>query len=447
VTLPNGWVRTSLDDVVGFLTSGSRGWARYYSDTGAAFIRVQNVRRTNNILDLADVQYVKPPIGGEGERTRLYHSDILVTITADLGRVGLFTSEITAYVNQHVALVRLKNTNLAPYVAAYLISQDAQAQMGLRDRGITRAGLGLDDIRNVLVPLPPLAEQRRIIAKLDALSARLAGTRAELDRVPVLALNVRRSALDHAFSGALTQDMRTETDRPSSLAPKCDDQERGVWRTQALPSSWRWVPFDEFFNDLTNSTRKLQTTDYELEGPFPVVDQGAAEIGGYTSREEMVHPARERVVIFGDHTRCVKLVEPPFVQGADGVKVLAAAHGVSIAYSRYALMAVDIPAKGYSRHMKFVRRTFWPVAPEDEQEQIVERLDAAFARADRLEAEAARSRALLDRLEAAILARAFRGELLPQDPDDEPASVLLDRIRAQRDAAPAKPRKRAAKAA
>ena len=63
-------------------------------------------------------------------------------------------------------------------------------------------------------------------------------------------------------------------------------------------------------------------------------------------------------------------------------------------------------------------------------------LCATFTRADRLEAEAARARALLDRLEAAILARAFRGELVPQDPEDEPASVLLERIRARRAAAP-----------
>jgi type I restriction enzyme S subunit len=77
-----------------------------------------------------------------------------------------------------------------------------------------------------------------------------------------------------------------------------------------------------------------------------------------------------------------------------------------------------------------------PLPPFDEQAEMLQRLNAAFARADRLEAEAARARALLDRLEAAILAKAFKGELVPQDPNDEPASVLLDRIRAQRAAAP-----------
>lgn len=77
-----------------------------------------------------------------------------------------------------------------------------------------------------------------------------------------------------------------------------------------------------------------------------------------------------------------------------------------------------------------------PNADVEEQKAIVERIGLAFARADRLEAEAARARALLDRLEAAILARAFRGQLVPQDPADEPATALLARIRAQRAAAP-----------
>ena len=77
-----------------------------------------------------------------------------------------------------------------------------------------------------------------------------------------------------------------------------------------------------------------------------------------------------------------------------------------------------------------------PNAGVEQQSDIVSVLEVTFARADRLEAEATRARALIDRLEAAILARAFRGELVPQDPADEPASVLLDRIRAQRAAAP-----------
>lgn len=81
-------------------------------------------------------------------------------------------------------------------------------------------------------------------------------------------------------------------------------------------------------------------------------------------------------------------------------------------------------------------KTEIPVPPDDEQAKLLDILNAAFSRADRLEAEASRARAFLDRLEAAILARAFRGELVPQDPNDEPASVLLARIRQSRQGAP-----------
>lgn len=77
-----------------------------------------------------------------------------------------------------------------------------------------------------------------------------------------------------------------------------------------------------------------------------------------------------------------------------------------------------------------------PVRTLAEQEEIVDHINTAFARADRLETEAARARALIDRLESKILAKAFRGQLVQQDPADEPASVLLDRIRAERAAAP-----------
>ncbi len=87
-----------------------------------------------------------------------------------------------------------------------------------------------------------------------------------------------------------------------------------------------------------------------------------------------------------------------------------------------------------------IRALHIALPPIGEQQEIVERVRAALAHADRVEAEAARARALLDRLEAAILAKAFRGELVPQDSNDEPASVLLERIRAQR-AAAAKPRR------
>lgn len=87
-----------------------------------------------------------------------------------------------------------------------------------------------------------------------------------------------------------------------------------------------------------------------------------------------------------------------------------------------------------------LRRIRLPLPASDVRRRLIGRLEASFARVDRLEAEAARARALLDRLEAAILTKAFKGELVPQDPNEEPASVLLERIRAQRAAAAPAPK-------
>ncbi len=116
-------------------------------------------------------------------------------------------------------------------------------------------------------------------------------------------------------------------------------------------------------------------------------------------------------------------------------------------YLMYALMAEgeDIRRFGMgSTHTTIyfpeIRAFHIALPPIEEQKEIVARIKKALSHADRLEAEVARARALLDRLEAAILTKAFKGELVPQDPNDEPASVLLERIRAQRAAAATEPR-------
>lgn len=439
--LPQGWALARIDELAGasgVVTDGD--WVESKDQDAAGEIR---------LTQLADVgegdfrdrssRYMNRETAERLRCTFLQPGDALIARMPDpIGRACLFPGLGQPAVTAVDVMVWRTDGELADadWFVRWVNSPTVRTLMVEGAGGTTRQRIAGGRIKELELPVPPKAEQRRIVAKLDALTARLARARAELDRVPALAGKLRRTILDQAFSGALTAEFRNEQSGEAVLPPKLDDQERGLWTGDVLPSSWQWVTFSDFFADCTDTYRKLPTSEYLADGPFPVVDQGVGQVGGYTDRVELVHPATERVVIFGDHTRCCKLVDPPFVQGADGVKVLAAAIGVDINYARHALVAVAIPAKGYSRHMKFVRRTLWPLAPLPEQRQIVRRIDAAFVRADRLEAEATRARALIDRLEAAILARAFRGELVPQDPADEPASVLLDRIRAQRAAAP-----------
>ena len=102
------WLDYSINDFAETVTSGSRDWAKYYSKSGDKFIRMTNLIRNGIYLNLDDLKFVNLPIdSNEGKRTSLQHGDILVSITAELGKIGWIPNDLgTAYINQHTALIR-----------------------------------------------------------------------------------------------------------------------------------------------------------------------------------------------------------------------------------------------------------------------------------------------------------------------------------------------------
>jgi type I restriction enzyme S subunit len=168
--LPDGWEYVSSDALFSFVTSGSRGWAQYYADAGPMFVRIGNLDHGSIELDLAEVQRVQPPEGLEQRRTAVREGDILISITADVGMVGLIPPAFGhAHINQHIALARPVNPWYSRYLAWYLASDDAQAQFLALQRGATKVGLGLEDIKSVAIPFPPQEEQREIVRRLESL--------------------------------------------------------------------------------------------------------------------------------------------------------------------------------------------------------------------------------------------------------------------------------------
>lgn len=168
-TIPNGWKWTRVGNISTFVTSGSRGWAQYYSDNGAIFLRIGNLDYDSINLDLSSIQLVNPPSGIEGSRTKVQAKDILVSITGDTGMVGLVPEGLPeAYINQHIALVRLSESIDAEYVARFYTSPLAFLQLQGAQHGIKNS-LGLEDIKEIMTPLPPLAEQHRIVERVDQL--------------------------------------------------------------------------------------------------------------------------------------------------------------------------------------------------------------------------------------------------------------------------------------
>jgi len=169
--LPSDWKVVELGAFEPFITSGSRGWAAYYSDFGSPFIRITNLSRSRIYPSLEDLRYVAVPLNNsEGLRTALEDGDVLISITADIGIIGLVTHEIDlpAYINQHIALVRLPPADVnSRYIAYFLAGAAAQRRFKAMTDAGAKAGMSLTGVHEVLVAVPPTAQEQTAIA--DAL--------------------------------------------------------------------------------------------------------------------------------------------------------------------------------------------------------------------------------------------------------------------------------------
>jgi type I restriction enzyme S subunit len=203
--LPDTWQYINSASLFHFVTSGSRGWARHYASSGPIFIRVGNLDHESIELDFTNLQHVKPPNNAERERTRVRRGDILISITADVGMVAIVPNNIPeAYVNQHVAIARPVDGINKEYLAWFLAAPTGgQKQFQELQRGATKAGLGLDDIKSVAVPFPPLEEQAEIVRRTHSLFrlADLIGSRLTLATSRITGLT--ESFLGKAFRGEL----------------------------------------------------------------------------------------------------------------------------------------------------------------------------------------------------------------------------------------------------
>lgn len=169
--LPQGWKWARVWDVAELITSGSRDWAKFYSDSGAIFVTMGNLSRGSYQLRMDTIRYVVPPVNGEGSRTKLEENDLLISITGDVGNLGLIPANFgEAYINQHTCLLRFMGSIRNRYFPELLRSPLAKEQFDAPQRGIKNS-FRLGDVGEMIIPLPPLPEQQRIVAKIDQLMA------------------------------------------------------------------------------------------------------------------------------------------------------------------------------------------------------------------------------------------------------------------------------------
>lgn len=200
--VPEHWEITRAKFLFDFITSGSRGWAEYYSDDGALFFRITNLTRDTIEPKLESIQYVNPPRGSEGERSKIKENDLLISITADLGSVCVANNEIAnGYVSQHVSLCRPnKKIASSQWLGYFILSDIAKEQLLGSGYGGTKIQLSLEDIRELVIIQPNEKEQIEI-AEYIGIQLKKFSNLMDLAENQINFLKERRTAL---ISAAVT---------------------------------------------------------------------------------------------------------------------------------------------------------------------------------------------------------------------------------------------------
>ncbi|CCF21876.1 putative Type-1 restriction enzyme EcoBI specificity protein [Pseudorhizobium banfieldiae] len=460
------WQRVPLAEVVDILNGYPWPSSGFSGDRGHPVIRIRNVLdgETSTFYEgeIVDGYWVLP-------------GELLVGMDGDFNRN--FWSGPTALLNQRVC----KLTTKPGFYDARFLYHVLPGYLGLINKhtsSVTVKHLSSKTLGEIPLPLPPLAEQKRIVVKLDALNAKSARARTELARIETLVSRYKQAVLRSAFLGAMTSawrtkraDLQTASDlidrTPTPPQPKGGREatDRVIQGKAALainapargaPPKWQWVPLSRIARQETGHTPSRSHPEW-WDGEIPwigIKDAGAnhgriIEETIQTTNEEGLANSAARLLPAG--TVClsrtasvgyVTIMGKPMATSQDFV-TWTCTEALVPKFLMYALMAEGDDIREFGKgtthttiYFPEVRAMQICLAPLEEQHEIVRRIESAFAKIDRLAKEAKRALELVGRLDEAILAKAFRGELVPQDENDEPAEHLLARIRAEREAAP-----------
>jgi type I restriction enzyme S subunit len=299
------------------------------------------------------------------------------------------------------------------------------------DRG-DRPRVDYEQISGFDLALPPLAEQRRIVAKLDSLTARTARARSELDHIPRLVEKYKQAILGKAFSGellpgshpaAMTQLSQVVSALDQGWSPKCESDassDPSVWAVIKTTSVQAIHFLPEENKRLPKALEPRPLLQIEV-GDILVTRAGPRSRVGITC---LVQRSRTRLMLADKVYRLrarADIIVPAFLN-----LMLNAPQALELIEK----MKSGISDSGLNLTQEKFLNLEVPVPPLEVQHRIITSVEAAFAWLDKVAAERARASHLAPKLDQSILAKAFRGELVPQDPNDEPASVLLERIKA-----------------
>lgn len=374
--IPESWEWVRLCDITELIEDCPHSTAK---DEGHGYplIRTPNVGEGYLILD--GVHRVSESVYNKrNARAVPETNDIIYAREAPAGNAAVIKENEIVCLGQRTVLIRpFKNFINSKLLAYFIISPHSRNSLISTAVGSTATHVNLENIRPFNIPIPPLAEQKRIVNEvehwftlIDALESNEGDLLKAIDKA-------KSKILDLAIHGKLVpQDPHDEPaiELLKRINPKfesCDNKQ--------IPNSWEVVSFQTICESISSKPYQILQSEIKESGKTPVISQSANYIEGYSDKEDCIFKNDNAILIFGDHTRVLKYVDFDFIVGADGVKIIKTKFPTKYLY--YVLLHTihNMQGKGYARHYSILSKTQIPVPPKEEQLRIVAKIEELFA--------------------------------------------------------------------
>ena len=469
--LPKGWTSISIDEITSDVSYGVT--ATSDPEVGdLKLLRITDIQ--DNKVNWATVPYCKYDI--KFENARLCDDDIVVARTgATVGKSFLIEKAVDNSVFASY-LIRLRcNDAVQPkYLSRFLNTPSYWRQISEQKAGIGQPNVNGTKLKTLNVPLAPQAEQTRIVEKLDEVLAQVDTIKARLDGIPAILKRFRQSVLAAAVSGRLTVEWRNKNTTTNAVdeIEASFSQKTGKLKLRGnksnfselnlpdIPNTWTWTQNFKLAKDESNAICAgpfgtiFKAKDFRDSG-IPIIFLRHVKKDGFNQLKpnfmdrDVWNELHQEYSVWGGELLITKLGDPPgecciYPENA-GVSmvtpdVLKMDVDENITNKKYLMSYFNSPlstgiieklAFGATRlriDIAMFKGLLVPFPPKKEQDEIVRLVDQYFAFADTIEAQVKKAQARVNNLTQSILAKAFRGELVAQDPSDEPAEKLLERI-------------------
>jgi type I restriction enzyme, S subunit len=474
--LPKGWALVKLAEIVERLTDGTHQPPKFERD-GVPFIVIGNIK--NQAIDWTAVtKWVsRETYETEAKRLRPRKGDILYTAVGSYGIAVHVADDRDFMFQRHIAFLRPRQEIVDPiYLCHALNSPALKHQANKAARGVAQKTVTLGSLRDFVLLLAPLSEQRRIVAQIDGLFAEIAEGEAALEGAHSGLDSWRRSLLKAATMGELTRDWR-EANRPSEtgadllVALANDPRKSGARRTRALepvrddfapseelPSTWTWARLSDL--SFASSYGTSVKCAYEAAGHpvlrIPNVRNGRIDLSDLKratesldiEKHDLVSPGDLLVVrtngsedLIGRGTVVIDRIETDAYFASYLIRFRLLGDNMlwrwvgfvfdSPMVRQWMTKHIASSAGQYNVSQASLAQLSIPLPPHAELLELVQRLSNRLMSAEDTEGDIDREASSGSALRQSILKTAFEGRLVPQDPNDEPASVLLARLRAE----------------